>query len=103
MKHFKNVLTVLTIVVSGFFTTVTAYADSGLPTVKGQIRDVTIDIGEITIKHAPIPNLDMMGMTMVFQAEEGVNISKLNKGDKVDFTVMEKDGKYMLQSIVKSE
>jgi len=61
------------------------------------------DSGKITIKHEPIPNLDMPGMTMVFRTQEGTDISEYRKGDKVTFTVVEKDGKMMIVSIAKAE
>lgn len=78
-------------------------ADDALPPVAGEVRKVTPDSGKITIKHEPIPNLDMPGMTMVFRAGEDTDLSQYQKGDKVSFTVVEKDGKMYLISIEKSE
>lgn len=78
-------------------------ADSDLPIVTGEIKKIKPDTGKITIKHDPIPNLDMPGMTMVFRTEEGVDISQFAKGDNVSFTVVEKNGKMVILSIEKTE
>lgn len=57
----------------------------------GEIRKVDMDNKKITIKHGEIKNLDMPGMTMVFQARDPALLSKVKAGDKVRFKA-EKDG-----------
>jgi Cu/Ag efflux protein CusF len=81
----------------------TLQADDSLPPVAGEVKKVKPDSGKITIKHEPIPNLDMPGMTMVFRTDESTDISQYKKGDMVSFTVVEKDGKMYIVSIEKSE
>lgn len=102
MSIFKKMLSSLIIlsalIVGGF-----AVSDGELPLVTGEVKRVKPDSGKITIKHDPIPNLDMPGMTMVFRTEEGTDISQYKKGDKVSFTVVEKDGKMLIVTIEKSE
>lgn len=81
----------------------TVVADEELPKVMGEVKKVKAKSGKITIKHEPIPNLDMPGMSMVFRIAEGVDISEYKKGDAVEFTVIERDGKMVILSIGKSE
>ncbi|MDP1953536.1 MAG: copper-binding protein [Polaromonas sp.] len=57
----------------------------------GEIRKVDVDNKKITIKHGEIKNLDMPGMTMVFQAKDPALLGKVKVGDKVRFKA-EKDG-----------
>jgi len=98
----KLIIFVVMLCVSGLLSSA-SYADTDLPIVTGEVKKVKTDSGKITIRHDPIPNLDMPGMTMVFRTEEGVDISQLEKGDSVSFTVIEKNGKMFIQSITKSE
>lgn len=51
----------------------------------GEIRKVDIENKKITIKHGAIKNLDMPGMTMVFQAQDAALLGKVKAGDKVRF------------------
>ncbi len=106
MKSLKSSLTSLIaatlFTVCGLFT-IAANADDELPKISGEVKKVKPKSGKITIKHEPIPNLDMPGMTMVFRTEEGTDISQYQKGDVVSFTVVEKNGKMMIVEIEKSE
>ena len=102
MSFFKNTLSsfviLLALIIGG-----PALSDGDLPVVTGEVKRVKPGSGKITIKHDPIPNLDMPGMTMVFRTEEGTDISQYKQGDKVTFTVIEKGGKMMIVTIEKSE
>ena len=102
MSFFKNTLSsfviLLALIIGG-----PALSDGDIPVVTGEVKRVKPGSGKITIKHDPIPNLDMPGMTMVFRTEEGTDISQYKKGDKVTFTVIEKGGKMMIVTIEKSE
>lgn len=51
----------------------------------GEIRKVDKETKKITIRHAPIPNLDMPAMTMVFEVREPTLLDKFKAGDKVRF------------------
>ena len=57
----------------------------------GEIRKIDRDNKKITIKHGEIKNLDMPGMTMVFQVKDPAVLDKVKVGDKVKF-VAEKSG-----------
>ena len=57
----------------------------------GEIRKVDMDNKKITIKHGEIKNLDMPGMTMVFQVKDPAMLTTVKTGDKVRFKA-EKSG-----------
>ena len=57
----------------------------------GEVRKVDIENKKITIKHGAIKNLDMPGMTMVFQVKDAALLNKVKEGDKVRFSA-EKSG-----------
>jgi len=52
----------------------------------GEIRKVDIENKKITIKHGVIKNLDMPGMTMVFQVKDDALLNKAKVGDKIRFS-----------------
>ncbi len=51
----------------------------------GEIRKVDKKAGTVTIKHGPIPSIDMPAMTMVFQAKDAAMLDRVKSGDKVRF------------------
>ena len=52
---------------------------------EGEIRKVDKDTKKITIKHGEIKNLDMPGMTMLFQVRDPAMLDMVKAGDKVRF------------------
>ena len=52
----------------------------------GEIRKVDKENKKITIKHGVIKNLDMPGMTMVFQVKDPALMDKVKTGDKIRFS-----------------
>ena len=52
---------------------------------EGEIRKVDKDTKKITIKHGEIKNLDMPGMTMLFQVRDPAMLEMVKAGDKVRF------------------
>ena len=55
------------------------------PTVDGEVTKINESAGKITIKHGPIPNLDMDSMTMVFRVMEPDMLKQVKVGDKIKF------------------
>ena len=53
---------------------------------QGEIRKVDLENKKITIKHGEIKNLDMPGMTMVFQVKDVAFLNRVKPGDLVRFT-----------------
>lgn len=58
----------------------------------GEIRKVDIENKKITIKHGAIKNLDMPGMTMVFQVKDPAMVDRVKPGDKIRFKAEKLNG-----------
>jgi Cu(I)/Ag(I) efflux system periplasmic protein CusF len=73
-----------------------ATAQSGAPApdlADGEVRKVDKDAGRLTLRHGPLKNLDMPGMTMAFKVSDHSLLDKVQAGDKVRFQVEKIDGK----------
>ena len=68
-----------------------AGATASADMAEGEIRKVDMENKKITIKHGEIKNLEMPGMTMVFQVKDAAMLDKVKTGDKVRFKA-EKSG-----------
>ncbi|MGJ7498561.1 copper-binding protein [Variovorax sp. RT4R15] len=66
---------------------------------EGEIRKVDRENKKLTIKHGPLKNLDMPGMTMVFQVKEDTMLDKVEVGAKVRFNAEKLDGKFVVTDI----
>src|SRR5450631_202775 len=63
-------------------------AQSGVPDsamADGEVKKVDKDAGKLTIKHGPLTNLDMPGMTMVFRVKDPSMLDQVKEGDKIRF------------------
>ena len=67
-------------------------ADGGF--VEGEVRKVDKPAGKITIKHGPLPNLDMPPMTMVFRAKDAALLDQVKAGDVIRFKAEKIDGAF---------
>jgi Cu(I)/Ag(I) efflux system periplasmic protein CusF len=65
----------------------------------GEIRKVDKDAKKITIKHGPMPSLDMPPMTMVFQVKDPAMLEQVKAGDKVKFEAQKLGGAYTVTKI----
>ena len=65
----------------------------------GEVRKVDLDGKKITLKHGAIRNLDMPGMTMVFQVKDPAMLTTVKAGDKVRFTASNEGGKLTVTEI----
>jgi Cu(I)/Ag(I) efflux system protein CusF len=65
----------------------------------GEVRKVDTDAKKITIRHGPIANLDMPGMTMVFQVKEPAMLDVVKSGDKVKFRAEKVGGAYIVTQV----
>lgn len=59
---------------------------------QGEVKKVDASAGKLTIKHGPLENLGMEGMTMVFRVKEPAMISQVKVGDKIDFVAEDLNG-----------
>lgn len=66
---------------------------------EGEIRKVDVDTKRITIKHGEIKNLDMSGMTMVFQVKDPAMLDKVKAGDKIRFKAEKAGGAIVVTDI----
>lgn len=72
---------------------------------EAEIRKFDKDSKKITLKHGPIKNLDMPGMTMVFQVKDTGLLDKLALlavGDKIVFTAEQQQGAYVVTGAEKA-
>ncbi|HAS8348072.1 TPA: efflux RND transporter periplasmic adaptor subunit [Vibrio vulnificus] len=67
---------------------------------KGEITDLMADHGMLTINHQPVPEWNWPGMTMNFNAAQGVDLSALQKGQAIEFEMQKtNDGQYQIVAI----
>jgi len=62
------------------------------PTTEGEIRKVDPSAQKITVKHGPIENLGMSGMTMVFRVKDPHFLTLVKPGDHIKMRVERIDG-----------
>ncbi len=65
----------------------------------GEVRKVDKENKKITLKHAEIKNLDMPGMTMVFQVKDPAMLDTVKPGDKVMFKAERANGALVVMEI----
>jgi Cu(I)/Ag(I) efflux system periplasmic protein CusF len=63
----------------------THHAAAVAPTTDGEVRKIDKEQGKVTLKHGPIANLDMPGMTMVFKVADRQMLDGIKEGDNVKF------------------
>ena len=63
---------------------------------EAEVRKIDKDAKKVTLKHGPIKNLDMPGMTMVFQVKDATLFDKFVVGDKILFTAEQQQGAYVM-------
>ena len=69
------------------------------PLVEGEVRKVDLAQGKLTLRHGPIPNLDMPPMSMVFRVADPGMLDTVKPGDKVRFTADKIDGAFTVTSL----
>ena len=70
---------------------------------EAEVRKVDMDAKKVTLKHGPIKNLDMPGMTMVFQVKDATLLDKLKTGDKIKFSAEQQQGAFVVTGIEKAD
>lgn len=65
----------------------------------GEVRRIDKANAKITLKHGEIRNLDMPGMTMVFQVKDAALLDTVQVGDKVRFHVEKVGGAFVVTEI----
>ena len=78
-----------------------ALADGNM--TKGEVVKVDKPAGKITLKHAPIKNLDMDAMTMVFRVKDSSMLKQVKVGDKVQFEAERASGGITITKMQKAK
>ena len=66
---------------------------------EGEVKKVDKDTGRLTIKHGPLENLDMPGMTMVFGVKDASTLDALKTGDKIKFVAEKLEGRFVVTQL----
>ena len=65
----------------------------------GEVRKIDKEQGKVTLRHGPIVNLDMPGMTMVFKVADAKMLDTIKEGDKVKFAADKVNGAITVTAI----
>jgi Cu/Ag efflux protein CusF len=76
----------------------TGAADADAVT-EGEVKKVDKAAAKITIKHGPLKNLGMPGMTMIFRVKDKTMLDQVKAGDKVRFVAEKIDGKFTVTQL----
>jgi Cu/Ag efflux protein CusF len=109
MKNIKSLVIAATLLSSVTFSYAASHAAApaasstaaatSLPMAEAEIRKIDLENKKVTLKHGEIKNLDMPGMTMVFQIKDAAMLEKVKAGDKVKFTADKVNGAFTVMSI----
>ena len=66
---------------------------------EGEVRKVDLQARTMTLKHGPLTNLDMPGMTMAFAVADPAMLTKVKVGDKVRFVAANPGGRLTITQI----
>ena len=100
MKNVRMILAAALAVCLISLTSLTTFAAGEGPMVDGTVTEVRPG-GELTIKHGPLPNLDMPAMTMVFKLNDPAMGKGVKKGDKIKMHVEDVGGKLTIMHLKK--
>jgi len=74
-------------------------ASAAAPQSDGDVRKVDKAQGKLTLRHGPLENLSMPGMTMVFKVADPKMLDNLKEGDKVKFTAEKVNGAFTVTAL----
>ena len=66
---------------------------------EGEVRKVDKEAKKLTLRHGPIANLGMSGMTMIFQVQDPAVLDQVKAGDKVRFAADKVGGAFIVTQI----
>jgi Cu/Ag efflux protein CusF len=69
----------------------------------GEALKVDVNTGKVTLRHGPIENLGMPGMTMMFPVADKKMLAGIKDGDKVRFRAERLNGTIVVTKIGRSE
>lgn len=65
----------------------------------GEVKKVDKEAGRLTIKHGPLENLGMSGMTMIFGVKDASMLGAVKAGDKIKFVAEKLDGRFVVTQL----
>lgn len=74
-------------------------ASAATPQSDGEVRKVDKAQGKLTLRHGPLENLSMPGMTMIFKVADPKMLDNLKEGDKVKFTAEKVNGAFTVTAL----
>ena len=78
-----------------------SFAQQGL--IDGQVTKIDPSAAKITIKHGPIPKLDMdVGMTMAFAVSDPKILTTVKAGDRIKFDAERVNGQLTVTKLQKA-
>ncbi len=80
-------------------THITDAAKPSAPMSEGEVRRINKEGGKVTIKHGPLDNLDMPGMTMIFRVQDPAMLDQMKEGDKIKFVADKVDGVFVVKEL----
>ena len=108
--NFKSTLAGFSILAASSFFAL-AHAEAAVPAASGatpmsagemtggEVRKIDKENKKITLKHEEIKNLEMPGMTMVFQVKDPALLDMLKAGDQVMFRAEKAGGSLVVTEI----
>lgn len=66
---------------------------------EGEVRRIDAPNDKVTIKHGPIPNLQLPAMTLVFKVADPAMLKQIKPGDNVRFAADKINGQYTITAI----
>lgn len=71
-----------------------AAGDHSTALAEGLVRKVDKAQGKLTLKHGPLANLEMPGMTMVFRVQDANWLDQVKPGDTIRFLADRVNGEF---------
>ena len=99
MKTWIPLLTALAMSTPIHAQSVTPPAAEASAMSEGVVRKIDAANARITLKHGPLANLDMPGMTMVFRVQPPELLKAVKVGDKVRFHAEDINGAFTVTAI----
>lgn len=65
------------------------------------VENVDAEKGRVMLAHDPVPTLEWPAMTMGFSVEDKALLKNVKKGQKIAFTFVDKNGKFVVTDIEK--
>lgn len=72
---------------------------AGRPWVEAEVRRLIPERQSVSLRHGPIPNLEMTGMTMVFKLHDPALLAQLRPGQRIRFSADRVQGEFTLMEL----